>query len=104
MTRDETFVNLEEWFKEIKQHASQDVTVYLVGNKADHQDRKEITFERATEFAKRNGIHKCFETSAKTGKSVEETFSCSAKDILAKVKRELKATDGKQLPKSSSPS
>ena len=84
MTRDETFVNLEEWFKEIKQHASQDVTVYLVGNKADHQDRKEITFERATEYAKRNGIHKCFETSAKTGESVEEVFSCASKDIFLK--------------------
>ena len=42
-----------------------------------------------------NGIHKCFETSAKTGKSVEEVFSCSGKDIFAKIMRELKNSDGK---------
>lgn len=52
------------------------------------ESAREVSFERAIEFAKANGIHKCFETSAKTGKSVEETFSCSGKDIFAKVMRE----------------
>lgn len=35
MTRQETFNNLEEWHKEITLHASPEVIVYLVGNKAD---------------------------------------------------------------------
>lgn len=45
MTRSETFVNLEDWYKEIKAHAAEDVIVYLVGNKADQVDAKEVTFE-----------------------------------------------------------
>ena len=42
------------------------------------------------EFAKSNGIHKCFETSAKTGKSVEEVFSVAGKNIFAKVMKDIK--------------
>ena len=44
-------------------------------------EQREISFERAIEFAKKNGIHKCFETSAKTGASVEDLFSCAAKNL-----------------------
>lgn len=58
-----------------------------MGNKSDSEQR-EVSFERALEFAKQNGIHKCFETSAKTGNSVEEVFSCASKDIFAKNQRE----------------
>ena len=35
----------------------------------------------AIEFARQNGIHKVFETSALTGKNVIEIFSCAAKDL-----------------------
>ena len=35
ITRDETFVSLAEWLKEIKQHAAEDVRIYLVGNKSE---------------------------------------------------------------------
>ena len=95
ITREDTFNSMGEWLKEVRQHAAEDVIVYLVGNKAEMEEAREVTFDRAVQWAKQEKINKCFETSAKTGKSVEETFSCSAKDILAKVKRELKATDGK---------
>ena len=67
ITRDETFDNLRSWLKEIKQHAAEDVRVYLIGNKSELEDQREITFDRAVEFAKSQGIHKCFETSARTG-------------------------------------
>lgn len=39
-------------------------------------------FERAVEFAKSQGIHKCFETSARTGQNVEEVFSCAGKELF----------------------
>ena len=35
LTREETFTNLGEWLKEIKLHASEDVKVYLIGNKSE---------------------------------------------------------------------
>ena len=37
ITRDETFENLKNWLKEIKSHASEDVRIYLIGNKSDDE-------------------------------------------------------------------
>lgn len=87
ITRDETFENLRSWLKEIKQHAFEDVRIYLIGNKSELESAREVSFDRAIEFARQNGIHKCFETSAKTGQNVEEVFSCSGKELYQQAKR-----------------
>ena len=42
ITRDETFANLVDWLKEIQQHAAEDVKVYLIGNKCDFEDQREV--------------------------------------------------------------
>lgn len=90
MTREQTFINLEEWHKEIVAHASPEVIIYLVGNKADEIESKEVSFESAVKFAEANKIHKVFETSAKTGSTVEEVFMCASKDILKKTLSDIK--------------
>jgi GTPase SAR1 family protein len=51
ITREETFLNLLDWLKEIKLHASEDARVYLIGNKAELEHEREVTQERALEFA-----------------------------------------------------
>jgi GTPase SAR1 family protein len=89
VTRDETFVNLIDWLREIKQHAAEDVRVYLIGNKAEMEDQREVTFERALEFAREQKIHLTFETSAKTGLNVEEVFATVARELYIQVKKEL---------------
>ena len=38
ITRDETFNDMVDWHSEVKQHASEDVRVYLVGNKSELTD------------------------------------------------------------------
>ena len=88
VTREDTFVNLNEWLKEIKQHASEDVRVYLIGNKSEMEEQREVTFQRALEFANEYKLHKVFETSAKTGYNVEEVFATVAKELYMQVKRE----------------
>jgi hypothetical protein len=45
------------------------------------EEQREVTFQRALEFAQEHRIHKVFETSAKTGFNVEEVFSCVAKEL-----------------------
>ena len=89
VTREETFVNLLEWLKEIKQHAAEDVRVYLIGNKSEMVEQREVTMERAKEFAREQKIARVYETSAKTGFNVEEVFSCVAKELYIQVKKEL---------------
>ena len=88
VTREETFANLGDWLKEIKQHASEDVRVYLIGNKAEMEEQREVTLQRATEFATECRLHKVFETSAKTGFNVEEVFATVAKELYLQVKIE----------------
>lgn len=70
-----------DWLKEVKQHASSDIVIYLIGNRCDLEDDREVTRERAIEFCKQYSIDKFFETSAKTGDRVEEVFSIAAKDL-----------------------
>ena len=82
ITRDETFANLVEWLKEIQNHAAEDVKIYLIGNKSEMEEQREVFKERAIEFAKEHNIHKVFETSAKTGDNVEEVFSAAAREIF----------------------
>ena len=55
--------------------------IYLIGNKSEMVDQREVTKERALEYAKMHGIHRCFETSAKTGSMVEDVFSCAGKEL-----------------------
>ena len=88
VTREETFVNLLDWLKEIKQHASEDVRVYLIGNKSEMEEQREVTMQRALEFAREYKLHKVFETSAKTGYNVEEVFALVAKELYLQIKRE----------------
>ena len=81
ITRDETFVNVKEWLMEVKQHASSDILIYLIGNRSDLEDEREVQQEKAIEFCKQYQIDKFFETSAKTGDHVEEVFSLASKEL-----------------------
>jgi GTPase SAR1 family protein len=81
VTRHETFDNIQDWLKDIRDHAMEDVLIYLIGNKSDSDD-KEVTASEALAFAESNQIHKFFETSAKTGDAVDDVFSIATKDML----------------------
>ena len=51
-------------------------------------EEREVTKERAIEFAKQHAIHKVFETSAKTGDNVEEVFSCAGKELFSQTEKD----------------
>ena len=70
-----------EWLKEVKQHASPDVVIYLIGNRSDLEEEREVFRDRAIEFCEEYHIDKFFETSAKTGNNVEEVFSLAGKEL-----------------------
>ena len=84
-------MNLATWLSEVKQHATEDVRVFMVGNKSELEDQREVTLERATEMAKDFKISRVFETSAKTGYNVEEVFASVAKELYFHAKKEAEA-------------
>lgn len=86
ITREDTFQNVVDWLRELKQHASKEVLVYLIGNRADLENERQVEKDRAIEFCKANKIDKFFETSAKTGANVEEVFSLAAKELFLSAK------------------
>ena len=66
---------------EIKQHAAPDVVVYLIGNRVDEEEKREVQKVQAEEYCKSNKIDKFYETSALTGFNVEDVFSLAAKEL-----------------------
>ena len=67
------------WMKAIDENTNiKDKVIILVGNKIDME--REISHEEANNFAKENNL-KYFETSAKTGYGIDETFNQLYQDI-----------------------
>lgn len=78
----DSFANIENWMKQIKEHASDDVCKILVGTKSDMPDRS-VDFEEGKRLADSYGI-KFFETSAKEDRNVRDAFFAIAKEIKDK--------------------
>lgn len=66
-----SFESLNEWLKEIRNSCSPDVLLFLIGNKSDISPiHREVTYEEALEFQKKNNILYFTETSAKSGDNI----------------------------------
>lgn len=75
----ESFININKWLNDIKTLGSPDVNIFLIGNKADLEDEREVTKEMASDFCASHGIMFNLETSAKTGFNAENVFTEAAK-------------------------
>lgn len=77
LTREGSFEELSTWYSEMMEFARDEIPFILIGNKLDlilegTEDRV-ISTERAKEYAQQyDSVY--METSAKTGKNVEEAF------------------------------
>jgi|TARA_B110000285_G_C14857303_1_gene482845 small GTP-binding protein len=80
-TSTESFENITNWVRQVKNHAAQDVKIILLGNKADMTEQKVITKEMGEAVARENNM-KFFETSAKSGLNITEAFEFIARDII----------------------
>ena len=80
ITRRETFTHVRKWLQEVRVNSSKNITMILIGNKKDLEDRREVRFEEGESFARENGIM-FLETSAKTA------FTLSAQAILNNIEK-----------------
>ena len=81
ITRKDTFIHVTKWLDEVRSNSSKNITVILIGNKKDLEDKRQVSYEEGENFAKENGLM-FLETSAKTAYNVVESFNLSAQCIL----------------------
>ena len=69
-----SFLGLESWINDIKTLGNPDINIFLIGNKVDLEDNREVTKEMGQEFCNNHGMKLFLETSAKTGFNAENVF------------------------------
>ena len=77
----DSFNNIEKWLNDIKTQSNPDVKIFLIGNKADLEDKRKITKATGEKFCQEHQISFFAETSAKTGFNVENVFVEVAKEL-----------------------
>lgn len=82
VTNPSSFQNIENWHKEILS-ASPNISLILVGNKIDLEDKRVVSREEGEKTAENLGIP-YIETSAKTGESINDAFRMLALQMIKK--------------------
>ena len=81
VTDKDSFKNLNNWLIEIEKNANKNVVKVLIGNKADLEDKRIISYNQGMEFADMYGL-KYIETSAKKNINVRDAFETLAREII----------------------
>jgi small GTP-binding protein len=84
ITNRNSFQNVKSWIEDCRKQSPKTVFMVLIGNKVDLEDSRQVSYEEGSVFAEKNGML-FFETSAKTGKNIEEIFLKSSMEIAKKI-------------------
>ena len=97
VNNNDSFQDVDMWFRELRTHASPDIKIFLVGNKTDLVDERVVTTKQGEEFAKLNHVTKFIEASAKNSINTQSTFIEIAK-LLFDEYNKYKDEDIKTVP------
>ena len=84
ITDRKSFSNITSWLNECKEMCYKDILICLVGNKTDLEEKRAVQRVKGERFAEDNGLL-FFETSAKSGKNIEEMFNKCTEEIVTKI-------------------
>lgn len=70
------------WIKELQANGSPSPVIVLVGNKSDLDSERHVPLEVAQAFATAEGVTSVYETSAKDGSNIEQTFIMLGRQLL----------------------
>lgn len=81
ITEKESFEGLRNLVSEAKRVSSSTSKIILVGNKADLQEKREVSYEQAKVFAEKEGLT-FFEVSSKQGTHINKVFGGLIRNML----------------------
>ena len=84
LTRAVTFDKVRLWLKEVRDAASENTLIILVGNMLDLEDQRMVAKEQALELKGKENLDSFVETSAKTGANVRDLFVRVAKMLFVR--------------------
>lgn len=59
ITNNESYLNLKNWYEVIKEKCTDDVIIFMVGTKLDYDNKREVLYEDAKQFAKTYNMEYC---------------------------------------------
>jgi Ras-related protein Rab-21 len=88
ITDRDSFEKVQTWVEELRLYLDKNTPIAIAGNKYDLPNRN-VDQDEAEKYAESiDGAH--FDTSAKTGKGIDEIFTAISKAVLKKMKRDMK--------------
>ena len=91
ITEQKTFYDVTSWLNDCRDMCYKNILIYLIGNKNDLEDKRQVSQEEGQKFAEENNLV-FFETSALTGNNIEEIFVQSATELVKRLESgEIKA-------------
>ena len=74
-----SFSNLDMWLKDVQLLSNPDIKIFLIGNKLDLENNREVSFDEGKKYSNDHNIYYFNETSAKNGLNAKEVFIQAAK-------------------------
>ncbi len=84
ITEKKTFYDVSTWLQDCRDMCYKNILIYLIGNKSDLEDKRQVSQEEAKKFAEENDLV-FYETSALNGNNIEEIFVESATELVNKL-------------------
>ncbi|TKR70015.1 hypothetical protein L596_022088 [Steinernema carpocapsae] len=84
ITNRDSFTAIQHWLADARSLANSQISVIMVGNKSDLEEKRQVLFLEANRFAQENDLA-FIETSALNGENIEDAFFKCAKTILLKL-------------------
>ena len=83
ITNKKSFENVEKWISDLKANADEDISMILLGNKTDLEDKRVVTTEEGKNKAEFYNLT-FMETSALNGNNIQEAFNELIMDVYKK--------------------